>query len=447
MTSIASSAVSASTLSTELYDRVELLPGKLDFALLSSTLAVCSAERITLSKQATHCESIPANYDDLNDEFILMDGDLVYARFFADFGPLHLARTVRFCRGLEARLDFTAVTGASRGDNSRKRLVMYCSDHPHKRANAMTLLAIFLVMVRGLSPELAVKRVLKGGQLLPPFGFRDASCGVCTFFITLLDCARAVHKAVTTSLWSYQAFSVDEYDRLDCLENGDINWIVPGKLIAFSGPQRERIILDTQSGATTLLARDYAARFRTLGVTCVIRFNEATTYDRKAFVHAGLRHIDMPFPDGSNPNDEILFKFIRVRHQSADASPMIVFPTCVSLQICERETGAVAVHCKAGLGRTGTAIAAFLMKNYRFSATEAIAWCRICRPGSIVGPQQHFLAVKEPDLHALPSIFEVQPVSKPVQAVQRQPKKSVMPNKLELLPSYQQPNTTRASSR
>ncbi|EGZ12621.1 hypothetical protein PHYSODRAFT_317609 [Phytophthora sojae] len=305
-----------------------------------------------------------------------MDGDLVYARFFADFGPLHLSRTVRFCRDLESRLDLKNSVG-----RSGRRLVLYCSDHPHKRANAMTLLAIFLVLARGFSPELAVTRVLKDGKLQPPFGFRDASCGVCTFFITLLDCARAVHKAVLKSLWSYQSFNIDEYDHLDRLENGDINWIVPGKLIAFSGPQRERIVLDAESGASTLLARDYAALFRTLGVTCVIRFNEATTYERKAFIHAGLRHIDLPFPDGSNPSDDILHKFIRV---------------------CERETGAVAVHCKAGLGRTGTAIAAFLMTNYRLSATEAIAWCRICRPGSIVGPQQHFLAVKQPELHALP---------------------------------------------
>lgn len=59
------------------------------------------------------------------------------------------------------------------------------------------------------------------------------------------------------------------------------------------------------------------------------------------------------------------------------------------------------MHCKAGLGRTGTSIAAFLIKNYRFTAPEAIAWCRICRPGSIVGPQQQFLLVKQRELFQL----------------------------------------------
>jgi len=48
-------------------------------------------------------------------------------------------------------------------------------------------------------------------------------------------------------------------------------------------------------------------------------------------------------------------------------------------------------HDTAGLGRTGTLIACFIMKHYKFTAAEAIAWIRICRPGSIIGPQQEFL--------------------------------------------------------
>ena len=45
----------------------------------------------------------------------------------------------------------------------------------------------------------------------------------------------------------------------------------------------------------------------------------------------------------------------------------------------------------AGLGRTGTLIGCYLMKHYGFSAHEAIAWIRICRPGSIIGHQQAWL--------------------------------------------------------
>ena len=61
----------------------------------------------------------------------------------------------------------------------------------------------------------------------------------------------------------------------------------------------------------------------------------------------------------------------------------------------------MAVHCLAGLGRTGTLIALYLMKHLGFTANEAMGWIRICRPGSIIGPQQQFLADQEELMHRL----------------------------------------------
>jgi cell division cycle 14 len=47
------------------------------------------------------------------------------------------------------------------------------------------------------------------------------------------------------------------------------------------------------------------------------------------------------------------------------------------------------------LGRTGTLIGAYLIWKYGFTANEAIAFMRIVRPGSVVGPQQQYLYLKQ----------------------------------------------------
>ena len=59
-------------------------------------------------------------------------------------------------------------------------------------------------------------------------------------------------------------------------------------------------------------------------------------------------------------------------------------------EICDREIGAgraVAVHCRAGLGRTGTLIGLYLMRKYKFEPKPIIGWLRIARPGSVIGSQ------------------------------------------------------------
>jgi hypothetical protein len=52
------------------------------------------------------------------------------------------------------------------------------------------------------------------------------------------------------------------------------------------------------------------------------------------------------------------------------------------------------------------------MKHYKFTAAEAIAWIRICRPGSIIGPQQNYLEEKQPILWAMGDLERAKESSK-----------------------------------
>jgi cell division cycle 14 len=121
----------------------------------------------------------------------------------------------------------------------------------------------------------------------------------------------------------------------------------------------------------TFTPEDYKPIFKKWKINVVVRLNNVT-YDREKFIKNGIKHVDMYFLDGSTPPDNIVEEF---------------------LDLSEKEKHGLAVHCKAGLGRTGTLIAAYAMKHFRFPAEAFIGYIRICRPGSILGPQQQYLCV------------------------------------------------------
>lgn len=287
--------------------------------------------------------------------FVCVDNDLVYEPFLADFGPVNLSNTVKFCQLIERELR----------TKSRLCIVTSATD-PHKRANAAYMSISFLVIVMRIGAEEAYRifSALPPPALVP---FRDAAFGPCLYDLHIGHCAKGLEKAISVGFFNYASFDVEEYDFYEKAENGDMNWIVPKKLLALSGPAASHF-MDTD-GIRNHTPEDYIPYFRKHKVNTVIRLNKKL-YDRKRFVDAGIKHYDLYFIDGGTPTEPIWRRF---------------------LEICDTHDGAIAIHCKAGLGRTGTLIAFYLMRNYHFTAHEAIAWIRIARPGSIIGPQQQFV--------------------------------------------------------
>lgn len=299
-----------------------------------------------------------------NSCFFNIDKELVYEPFCSDFGPLNLAMTYKYCAELERLLKSP--------EYSKCKIYHYASLAPFKRSNAAYLMGAFEVLVLQRSAEEAWEPF---AGLEDFVAFRDASFGGCSYQCTILHCLRGLQSAVQFGWFSLRTFNVEEYEHNQRIENGDINWIIPNKLIAFSSPSPYG---KDAEGFKTWTPEDYAPLFLRLGVSAVIRLNKKT-YEEERFTRYGLRHYDLYFLDGSVPSEAIINRFLR---------------------ITESEPGVVAVHCKAGLGRTGTLIGCYAMKHFRFGAAEFIGYIRIVRSGSILGPQQEFLCDIEATLHS-----------------------------------------------
>lgn len=173
---------------------------------------------------------------------------------------------------------------------------------------------------------------------------------------------------------------------------GDFNWITPN-FLAFATPQHQpthvitsadplyatlpRSLSAVQKSNLPRPFRNVLSHFYERKIGLVVRLN-SELYSPSYFTALGIKHLDMIFDDGTCPPLSLVRKFIGLAHET----------------ITVKNKG-IAVHCKAGLGRTGCLIGAYLIYRNGFTANEVIAFMRFMRPGMVVGPQQHWLHINQ----------------------------------------------------
>ncbi|CEH12042.1 phosphatases ii [Ceraceosorus bombacis] len=296
-------------------------------------------------------------------QWLSIDVDLGYLSFYKDWGPLNMAMFYRFCLHV----------ACMHLDPDEDHLVLYTSSDPHNKANAALLAAMYAMVIERLSPCDAFHPLAE----LEFEPFRDAGYGRADFCLTIQDVLYGFHKARECDVLQLENFNLDEYEWYERVENGDWNWITPN-IIAFASPNDKGWESGLKLPPAEREKRTNAAFTRSIkyfkqhSVGAVVRLNNPL-YDREAYERVGIEHYDMYFDDGSNPSDQILRAFIKLADETVNKGKVI------------------AVHCKAGLGRTGVLIGAYLIWKHGFTAQEVIGFMRIMRPGCVVGPQQRFM--------------------------------------------------------
>ena len=279
-----------------------------------------------------------------HDEFTF-DCEFSYPDYEDYHGPSNLAHIILFkekVQSMFARFGSATVCSCVRGNQFN---------------NSLFLIACFLILEEGMGPDDACA-IIDSYPHTPFFGIEDQN-----YSISILDVLNGFFKMIHAEPSILENFDPQEYLEMERPSNGDANWVIPGKILAMAGPKHPFFPFPK-----------FKKFIKKHCIKTIVRLNRIR-YTQED-LSEDITVIDMFMKDGSNPSEYRRKQFIKIVKQRLKLGP-------------------IAVHCRAGLGRTGSLICAYLMDAYHLTADESIGFVRIMRPGSVLCDQPQWLRDNE----------------------------------------------------
>jgi len=259
---------------------------------------------------------------------------------YYDYGPVNIHNIFQFSDFLHEKIQNPIL--------KNRDLVYYIYNDKAELSNTVLLIGCYMIIKLKYNPSKVIFILSHLMHLHNNNYYIDCIAKHGGYRTSIIDCYKSLYFSLNLNL-----IDLTDYLYLSEIDGKDMH-IIGNKFIALSCPSI------TKNNITELHKRN---------IKQIIRLN-GDVYD-KSLVKPIKVH-DLYFKDMTNPTIKIIKQFMNIVNNT-DITELI------------------AIHCKAGLGRTGILICIWLIIKYNFTPQNVIAYIRMIRPGSILACQGFFL--------------------------------------------------------
>lgn len=260
-------------------------------------------------------------------------------QIYYEYGPINIYNIYQFADLLNEKLEHPKI--------KNRDIVYYIYNDNEELTNTVLLIGCYMIIKLNYNPSKVIF-ILSHLFGLHTNYYIDCITKHGGYRTSIIDCYRALYFSINLNL-----INLTDYLYLAEEDGRDMN-IIGNKFIALSCPS---------------INKNNIKELHKQNIKKIIRLN-GDVYD-KSLVEPIEIH-DLYFKDMTAPSIKIIKKFMNIVNNT-DITELI------------------AIHCKAGLGRTGVLICIWLIIKYNFTPQHVIAYIRMIRPGSILSYQGFFL--------------------------------------------------------